>query len=154
LTWPSGNLVLTLAIRYCRQLLDCPSNCDGCRSPFTLRRALSCKKGGLIIRRHNEVRRDTVGDLSALFWKNVTKELIVREAQTSTVEVPALIADLGVRGAWEAQRMALLDIRVTDTDALSYATQPVRSILAKQKPQRRRNMAVRVKRGQLFSHPL
>jgi len=27
--------------------------------------------------------------------------------------------------------MALLDIRVTDTDALSYATQPVRSILAK-----------------------
>ena len=45
--------------------------------------------------------------------------------------IPALVADLGIRGAWETQRMALFDVRVTDTDAASYVTQPVRSVLAK-----------------------
>ena len=38
-----------LALRYQKPLLNVPSNCDGCGSPFSLDHALICRKGGLII---------------------------------------------------------------------------------------------------------
>ena len=38
-----------LALRYRKPLLNVPSNCDGCGSPFSLDHALICRKGGLII---------------------------------------------------------------------------------------------------------
>ena len=34
-------------------------------------------------------------------------------------DVPALIADLGVRGVWQPQGEALFDVRVVDTDVQS-----------------------------------
>ena len=54
-----------LALRYQKPLLNVPSGCDGCSAPFSLDHALVCRKGGLIIQRHNEV-QDAVGDLAAL----------------------------------------------------------------------------------------
>ena len=39
----------TLALRYWKPLLNVPSNCDGCGSPFLLDHALICRKDGLII---------------------------------------------------------------------------------------------------------
>ena len=56
-----------LALRYRNLLLNVPSNCDGCGSPFSLDHALVCRKGDLIIQHHNEV-GDAVGDLAALVW--------------------------------------------------------------------------------------
>jgi hypothetical protein len=125
-----------LAIRYRRPLLRCPTQCDGCGAQFSMQHALACKKGGLVTRRHNEI-RDVVGDLAALAWKDVHREPVVREASDDE-NLPALVADLAVRGAWQPQRMALLDIRVTDTDATSYASQPVRSVLAKAESEKKR----------------
>ena len=49
--------------------------------PFDLSHALSCRKGGLVTQRHNEV-CDAFGDLAALAWSQVTCEPIVREACT------------------------------------------------------------------------
>jgi len=125
-----------LSIRYGKPLLQCPATCDGCGSLFNVQHALSCKKGGLVIRRHNEI-RDAVGDLSSLIWNGIRREPIVREADDAN-NIPALIADLGVRGVWEPQRETLLDIRVTDTDAFSYCAQPVRSILEKAENEKKR----------------
>jgi hypothetical protein len=118
-----------LAIRYRRPLLSTPGLCDGCGEKFTLSHVLSCKKGGLIIQRHNEI-RDALGDLTSLVSKDVYREPVVREADDAQ-HVEALIADLGVRGFWQAQKVALLDIRVTDTDASSYVNQPVHTVLSR-----------------------
>ena len=43
---------------------------------------------------------------------------------------PGLIADLGVRGVWIQQGKALFDVRVADTDAVSYVSDPVYAALA------------------------
>ncbi|KAL1454815.1 hypothetical protein WDU94_008949 [Cyamophila willieti] len=83
---------------------------------------MCCKTGGLITRRHNEV-RDLLGELCEKAWGNVTKEPLVIE------DGPGLRGDLSVRGVWEAQREALFDIRVTDTDAPSYTSRSVMSVL-------------------------
>ena len=45
--------------------------------------ALDCKKGGLIIQMHNEI-RDCIGDMAAQVWSQVSKEPVVREADGST----------------------------------------------------------------------
>lgn len=65
--------------------------------------------------RHNEV-RDTLGDIASLAYREVTKEPVVKEPD-KTRNLPALGADLGVRGVWQPQTEALFDIHVTDTDA-------------------------------------
>jgi hypothetical protein len=71
---------------------------NGCGSLFDLSHALSCRKGGLVTQRYNEV-RDVVGDLASIVWDQVLKEPVVREVNTST-KSPALVADLSVRGVW------------------------------------------------------
>ena len=47
-------------MRYGITLPDLPDVCDGCEACFTLQHALGCKKGGLVIFRHNEIRDELV----------------------------------------------------------------------------------------------
>ena len=54
---------------------------------------LYCRKVGLIIQGHNEI-RDAIGDLAALVWGQVLSEPVVKDALE---DCDALIADLGVR---------------------------------------------------------
>ena len=116
-----------LAIRYRKPLLNIPACCDGCGfTPFDLSHALSCRKGGLITLRHNEI-RDSFGDLSALAWGQVIREPVVKESSDTS---PALVADLAVRGVWVPQSEALFDVRVVDTDARSYENQTPIDILS------------------------
>ena len=41
--------------------------CDDCGAPFSVVHSLDCCFGGLVTRRHNEV-RDAFGDLASLVW--------------------------------------------------------------------------------------
>jgi len=116
-----------LALRYRRPLLNLPALCDGCGEQFTVDHAMNCKKGGLIIQRHNEI-RDALGDLANLAWSQVHREPVVREADEAK-NIQALVADLGIRGVWQPQTLALLDIRVINTDAESHLARPVRAVL-------------------------
>ncbi|KAL1450485.1 hypothetical protein WDU94_002849 [Cyamophila willieti] len=109
-----------------------PKSCDGCGARnFTLEHALCCKTGGLVTRRHNEV-RDVLGELCEKAWGNTVKEPIINE------DGPGLRGDLAVRGVWEAQREALFDIRVVDTDAPSHASRTVRSVLISAEEEKKR----------------
>ena len=117
-----------LALRYHRPFLKAHASCDGCGGLFSLDHALNFKKGGLVIQRHNEI-RDSVGDLASLVWNQVLREPVVRDADDANA-IPALVADLSIRGVWQPQAVALLDIRVINTDAQSYLATPVQSVLA------------------------
>ena len=72
--------------------------------------------------------RDALGDLASIAFRDVIREPIVRDADPVR-GLPDLVADLGVRRLWAAQTEALLDIRVMDTDAQSYTSRTVDSVL-------------------------
>lgn len=130
-----------LAIRYHRTPNSMPPSCDGCgNSQFNIDHALCCKTGGLISRRHNEI-RDLFGELCHQAWGNVTIEPIITEGDLG------LRGDLSCRGVWNAQREALFDIRVVDTDAPSYVARSVTSVLksAETEKQRKYTAACEVK---------
>ena len=72
--------------------------------------------------------REALGDLASIAFRDVIKEPIVRDADPVR-GLPALVADLGVRGLWAAQTEVLFDIRVMDTDTQSYTSRTVDSVL-------------------------
>ena len=114
-----------LALRYRKPLLSLSSVCDGCGAPLSIEHALDCRFGGLVTRRHNEV-CDAFGDLASLVWSPVVKEPVVNDR---SADADTLVADLCVRGVWEAQTKALFDIRVIDTDTRSYCTRSPKDVL-------------------------
>ena len=67
---------------------------DQCDSPTDVNHALNCRKGGLVIRRHNKVR--DIGGLMAMGFGNVAKEPIVREGDFG----------FGWRGTWSGCRLS------------------------------------------------
>ena len=112
-----------LAIRYLRDPPCLPPRCDGCGATLSLQHALDCKKGGLIIQRHNEI-RDCIGNMAA-----TGVEPVVREADARTRD-DELRLDLGIRGARQPQvKRALFDIKVIDTDAPSHRNRSPESVL-------------------------
>ena len=106
-----------LAIRYHKPLLNLPPKCDGCGATSSLDNFLICRKGGLVVQHHNEIRA-AIGDLTALAWGQVRRETVVVEAGDQHGET--LTADLCVHGVWLPQAEELFDICVVHTDAQSY----------------------------------
>ena len=105
-----------------------PALCDGCGCQFITGHALDCRKGGLVIQRHNEI-RDAFGDLASIAYKEVLREPVIREPNVQN-NVPALVADLSVRGVWQSQTTTFFDVRVVDSDASSYVQRDVNAVLS------------------------
>jgi hypothetical protein len=109
-----------------------PPICDGCNAPFSISHALQCKRGGLVIRRHNEV-RDEVADLAAAAFapSQVRHEPRIDIASTSASEptsttnpIPIPIptgdrGDLSIRGLYDRNTDCIIDFSVTDLDSAS-----------------------------------
>ena len=125
-----------IALRYALPLQRIPETCDGCGARMDLQHALGCMKGGLVTRRHNEV-RDEIADLAQMAYgpSAVRIEPTVREA-TQTME--GRCADISVRGLYESQVEASLDIRVTDTDAESFKLKSVLQVLKLHETEKKR----------------
>ena len=68
-----------LALRYGKPLLQFSPPCDRCGAQFSVSHALDCRRGGLVMQRHNEV-RDVISDLAGQAWKQITRELVIRNA--------------------------------------------------------------------------
>ena len=92
-----------IALRYALPLQKMPDTCDGCGARMNVQHALGCMKGGLVTRRHNEV-RDEIADLAQMAYgpSAVRIEPIVREG-TANTEGLAMRAHISVRGVYESQ---------------------------------------------------
>ena len=73
-----------LTLRYNKPPLCILPTCDGCGTSFTVIHAMDCHVGGLVGRRHNEV-RDAFGDLATLVWGQRHREPVIRESHNADV---------------------------------------------------------------------
>jgi hypothetical protein len=127
-----------LLLRHARGPPDLPPSCDGCNQKFSIRHALECKKGGLVISRHNEI-RDELSDLAseALTPSAVRDEPKIhacrnpeeksdKENQADSVKCLFLRnnrnedrGDILIRGLWSRSTDCMIDVQITDVDAKS-----------------------------------
>jgi hypothetical protein len=119
-----------------------PPTCDGCGERFTTEHAMSCRKGGLIIQRHNDL-VNTWGQMcsQALTPTCVSDEPLIQQSRNTPVEgtnrttpSPELRGDLAVHGFWSRGQTAIFDVRITDTDQPSNRnTDPSKVLLRHEK---------------------
>ena len=130
-----------------------PPNCDGCQAEFSVGHALQCKKGGLVILRHNEVRDEIAALAAAALTPSAvrTEPLITPTPNTAAPYAPppldadpaAPIAtvergDLLLRGFFERSTDCIIDVRVQDLDAPSYRDKtPTACLLSTEKAKKR-----------------
>eukprot|EP00923_Selenidium_pygospionis_P003985 GHVN01006330.1.p1 GENE.GHVN01006330.1~~GHVN01006330.1.p1 ORF type:complete len:304 (+),score=26.87 GHVN01006330.1:657-1568(+) len=139
-----------IALRYRLPLNNLPAECDGCGAPCDVDHLLQCKVGGLVVRRHNEM-RDALGDLLAkALGRQVIKEPII---VPPTEGNKGKVADLAVRGVFQPQAEALFDICVVDTDAQSHITKSPTEVLAAAAKMKHNKYdeAVRERRGKFIA---
>jgi hypothetical protein len=148
-----------LTIRYGELPSNFPTHCDGCDAHFTLQHALACKKGGLVIFRHNEVRDELAHLATKAFTPSAVRDepLILsgrvaekvkplepssannqQEPTTQEAAPEDERGDLLIRGFWAKGTDCILDVRVTDTDAKSYCKRPPAKVLATQEKEKKR----------------
>ena len=125
--------------RYGYELTNLPDTCDGCGAKFSLEHASTCKSGGLIIQRHDEISQE-LASLSALALKpssvraepliNPTGRRTAKTQQTDEektakpssdpVELNRDQGDLLIRGLWKPSTDCIIDVRCTDLDCKSH----------------------------------
>jgi hypothetical protein len=142
-----------LLMRYGITPPDLPKRCDGCDANFTLQHALSCKKGGLVIFRHNEIR----DELTHLLGKALTPSAIRDEPliQTcrnangangtpdksdseNTVRKDQDRGDIFARGIWKNGYGCIIDVRATDTDQPTHCKRDPDSVILSQEKEKKK----------------
>ncbi len=141
-----------VSMRYGITPSDLPAFCDGCDARFSLQHALGCKKGGLVIFRHNEIRDELIHLAGKAFTPSAVRdEPLIRGRSTEKVDEcpvrqtsanqPAKEDDRGdilLRGFWARGTECIVDVRVTDTDAASYRARDPAAILKSQEKEKKR----------------
>ena len=144
-----------LFLQYGLEPPDLPSHCDGCDTKLTISHALDCKKGGLVTARHNELHYgvadlagkaftpDHVHDDPLLYSgraRSSTKPMPAgsklttpSDATTAAPEVTEQKGDLLIRDFWQQVTYSVKDMRVMNTDALSYVRRSLEKCLQEAK---------------------
>ena len=110
--WDAGRLRNRLPLK------RLPSYC-GCSKTYNVQHVISCKKGGFVTLRHNEL-RDNIAEM----LKEVTSDVKVEPAlqPLSSEEIKRnqsneARSDISARGIWIRKQRAFFDIRVFDPNA-------------------------------------
>jgi hypothetical protein len=142
----------SILIRYCRSPPDLPSHCDGCSQSFSVPHALACKKGGLVITRHNEIRDELFDIATKAFPPSSVRDepkinpCRVVEPENSPASVDRNLAknngeergDLLIRSLWANGTDCIIDVRMTDTDAPSYRNREPVKVLESQEREKKK----------------
>ena len=113
-----------IRIRYGWELLRLPETCV-CGSKFNLQHALSCKKGGFVTIRHNQIRNITAKLLNEICSDVQLEPQLQKlsgeqfEARTANKSEEARL-DISARGFWCSGQKALFDVRVFNPMAMRY----------------------------------
>ncbi len=127
-----------LAICYGLRPRGLPERCDGCNEPFLVEHGLSCKKGGFVGQRHDNVCEELAHlCLMALTPARISSEPEIfygrglNAAQRNANEVLGDKArgDVGAHSFWKRGRTAIFDVQVCDTDAKSYGNHESKKVL-------------------------
>jgi hypothetical protein len=127
-----------LAIRYGLRPRGLLERCDGCNEPFLVEHGLSCKKGGFVGQRHDDVCEELTHLCSmALMPARISSEPEIfygrglNAAQRNADEVLGNEArgDVGAHGFWNRGRTTIFDVQVCDTDAKSYGNRKSKKVL-------------------------
>jgi hypothetical protein len=117
-----------------------PDKCDGCGSAFTVEHGLSCRQGGLILLRHDDVAREwhhlcaqatqpsAVSDEPLIHTGRAAHD---GEGALGTQANPDSRGDVAVHGFWKRGQTCVFDIRITDTEAKSYRSMDPAKVLAR-----------------------
>ena len=115
-----------------------PRYCDGCGCIFDVDHALVCKKGGLINRRHNDVKFE-FGEMcaQALQPSYITDEPKIQTGQNTGVSVVDGITtpaaeergDIGAHGFWTKGKTTIFDVRITHAECKSNIGRNHRKVL-------------------------
>jgi hypothetical protein len=116
----------SLRLRFGLQPTSLPPRCGGCDERFSVEHAMTCKKGGLVTLRHNDVSAEWNHLCSqALTPSAISDEPLIhtcpRDVQKAgadgTEPQPEVRGGVAAHGFWNRNTTAIFDIRVTDTDA-------------------------------------
>ena len=113
-----------VCLRYGWRLTNIPSICS-CGSNVDIQHAMSCKKGGFITIRHNDL-RDLTANLLTDIWRDVDIEPQLLPVTGETFENGTANTsnearvDIKSRGFWVIGQEAFFDVRVFDPNANRY----------------------------------
>jgi hypothetical protein len=151
---------------------DFPAHCDGsCNAPFALQHVLACKKGGLVIFRHGEIRDELVNLAENAFAPSAARdELLIKPSRVKEGEKDAPTKDTSpekteqtaagedergdilIRGFWASGTDCMLDVRVTDTNAQTCCKQdPVKALESQEKERKRKHLEACLERIRRFA---
>eukprot|EP00978_Attheya_sp_CCMP212_P037221 scaffold174009_cov63-Attheya_sp.AAC.1 len=144
-----------LRLHYAMMLQNLPTHCDGCNAKCNIDHALNCKKGGLVIARHNEV-KDELEFLATLATlpNAVRNEPFIFPGRAANGEgncesnscphVQSSTNNEGDRGnlllhgIWEQQIHCVVDIRMANVDLGSYLTSTPEKVLSRQEMEKKK----------------
>jgi hypothetical protein len=125
-----------------------PHRCEGCQQRFTVEHAMSCKKGGLVLLRHNDLSSEWQALCAqALSPSAVSDEPLIHNGQGQQVRgagvqrtepLPEIRGDVSAHGFWSRGTSAIFDIRVTDTECPSQRGMESKVILSRHEEEKKK----------------
>ena len=139
----------SIRTRYGITLTRLPSKCVACGVPFNAEHAFSCKNGGFVTIRHNEI-RDFTAEVLREICQNVEVEPLLTpltgeyfQYRTANTDEYARL-DVSARGVWTRGSKAFFDVRVFNPLAPSYRSQSLSSAHKSNENEKKRKYRERI----------
>ena len=135
----------SIALRYGWPIKDMPKFC-ACGKDNSIDHALSCKKGGYVVMRHNTLR-----NIEAKLMENVAKDVQI-EPKLLPVEGAEVAGNVGdqsrldisARGIWGQQEKTFFDVRIAHPNADSHIHKPLASLYKENEKEKKEKYNARV----------